>query len=71
MAKKRAKTDMEKQEIIERLFILWTKGDNYHLRFGQLIGNVIRDEAVLYNIEDFDLIEKLEKGYEKNEGKNI
>ena len=66
---KRAKTDDEKRDIIVRLFTLWTTGDNKYLRFGQMLGNFIRNEQEMYNIEDFDLIEKLEKGYKQN-GKN-
>lgn len=63
---KRAKSEVEKQEIIERLYSLWIDGDNKYLRFGQLIGNYIRDEQELYNIEDFELVEKLEEGYKEN-----
>lgn len=69
MANKRAKTVEEKREVIVELFHIWNDGDHKYLRLGQLIGNIIRTEQELYNIEDFDLIEKLEKGYKDN-GKN-
>lgn len=64
MAKQeRAKTIEEKREIIVELFNLWTDGDNQYLRFGQLIGNIIRNEQELYNIEDYPLLKKLQEGY--------
>ena len=40
---------------------LWKK--NPDLRFGQLIGNCVRDELKLYYMEDDVLLEKLEAMY--------
>lgn len=62
----RAETDKQKRQILDQIYILWTKDNNKFLRLGQLIGNIIRDEGTLYNIEDYDLIEKLKKGYKKD-----
>lgn len=60
---RRAVTDEQKRQIMDKFFHLWTRGDHRYLRFGQMIGNVIRTEGGLYNIEDFDLIDKLEEHY--------
>lgn len=57
--KNRANTLEEKNLILIRLAALWKKRPE--LRLGQLIGNYLESE--LYYIEDFDLIEKLEKAY--------
>lgn len=65
MAKQRAKTIEEKREIIVELFNLWTNGDMQYLRLGQLIGNIIRNEQELYNIEDYPLLKKLQEGYKR------
>lgn len=62
---KRAQTTLQKESIIFRLEQLWKTGDRHYLRLGQLIGNVIKDENELYNIEDFDLMKKLEDFYTK------
>ncbi len=59
--KDRANTSKEKAAIILRLGVLW--GRNPELRLGQLINNCVENEEIYY-IEDFDLIEKLEKAYE-------
>lgn len=66
MSQGRAKTEVQKAEVLFRLEQLWKTADRHHLRLGQLIGNVIRDENTLYNIEDFDLIKKLEDFYTGN-----
>ncbi len=47
--------------ILNRLEKLWTKYPD--LRLGQLIGNVIRREQLLYFLEDDDLMNELEEGY--------
>lgn len=63
----RATTDIQKDEIITRLSKLWR--ENPKLRLGQLIGNVYRANESLYYIEDFSLIEGLERFYEDEEEK--
>lgn len=57
--KGRAITGAQKEKIILKLLSLWKKRPE--LRLGQLIGNYLESE--LYYIEDFDLIERLEKSY--------
>lgn len=59
--KGRAMKDYEKREIVERLYRVWV--ENPHLRFGQLVKNVIREN--LYNVEDSDLIDKIESFYDR------
>ena len=59
----RANTPEQKQEIINRLHALWLQYPE--LRLGQLILNYFR--ADFYYIEDFDLIEKLEKHYARED----
>lgn len=56
----RANTDLEKQEVLDRLANVWM--DNPTMRLGQLITNEIRDREI-YNIEDFDLLHRLEEFY--------
>lgn len=63
---KRAITNEQKREIIERLYAVWIKEDYNHLRLGQLMEivniwkpNVISDSNLFY-FEDYDLIEELE-----------
>lgn len=48
-------------KVLDRLEEVWA--ENPDLRLGQLILNVIRDESQLYNIEDEQLIERIEKFY--------
>lgn len=62
--KKRAFTHREKAEVLFRLEQLWESGGREHLRLGQLLLNSIKEEE-LYNIEDFDLIERLEESARK------
>jgi hypothetical protein len=64
---KRATEKEQKKEILNRFYKLWIKFP--HLRFGQVIGNVIRQENQLYYIEDYPLIEKLEQEYQALEVK--
>jgi len=61
----RAITDKEKAAILNRFFKLWKKYPS--LRLGQLIGNVVHNNDQLYNIEDYELIKRLEEEYEKLE----
>ena len=56
----RAHTPEQKLEVIERLYALWLEQPD--LRLGQLIANVYKDP---YNVEDFDLIETLERRYDE------
>lgn len=60
---RRAITPEAKRELVERLLALWLEWPA--LRLGQLIMNTMRPtHAQLYNIEDHDLVSKLEKDYE-------
>lgn len=61
----RATTKEEKAAILNRFYKLWKKYPD--LRFGQLIGNIIREEQRLYYIEDYALIETLEDSYDRLE----
>ena len=54
----RARTPEQKLDIIERLYEVWLAHPG--LRLGQLIANVYRDP---YYIEDYDLVETLERRY--------
>lgn len=56
----RACSTEQKKEIIDRLLLIWIEHE--HLRLGQLIENAFIDQN-LYNIEDYDLINLLEKLY--------
>jgi hypothetical protein len=49
--------------IIERLRLLWIKHPD--LRLGQLIENMVPRDQRLYFIEDVDLIEMMEDGYDE------
>lgn len=62
--KKRAFTQRKKSEVLFRLEQLWNSGGREYLRLGQLIVNTVKEDEV-YNIEDFDLIERLEKDANK------
>lgn len=63
--KNRALTSMQKREIIERLYLVWV---NYNqLRLGQLIENALGDLDELYNIEDYELVEQVEKFYKEHD----
>lgn len=68
---RRATDPTEKARVMRRLQLLWS--ENPELRLGQLIGNVIR-EGTLYNVEDLDLIDRLESVYhgkpERTHGKD-
>lgn len=55
--KKRAIHEWQKRDVMEKMLKLWI--ENTHLRLGQLIINAIGKDTDLYNIEDYDLIEKL------------
>ena len=74
--KNRANTIKQKQEVIKRLLDLWITYPE--LRLGQLIENVCGNNGYdgyndihnLYFVEDYDLIETLEKFY-KNIHKDI
>jgi hypothetical protein len=57
----RAVTSSQKNEIMERLLAVWEAYPQ--LRLGQLLGNAELNQVVLYNTEDYDLIEHLEKFY--------
>lgn len=46
---------------LERLKKIWMR--NPDLRFGQLVLNISRNSSLLYNIEDDEFIEKMEKYY--------
>jgi hypothetical protein len=61
MNTKRAITSAQKQECLGRLFRLWIASPE--LRLGQLLLNCF--QADFYAIEDFDLLEQLEKMYGK------
>jgi predicted Rossmann-fold nucleotide-binding protein len=66
----RAKTKDEKKQIITRLYKLWLK--NPELRLSQLIENTYHhknDNHCLYFVEDFDLIEALERHYQESDEK--
>jgi hypothetical protein len=56
----RALTANEKRAVLERILEIWTRGDNRHLRLGQLIHNSIV-HAPLYFIEDGELAEMIER----------
>lgn len=58
----RAHTPEQKWEVIERLYMLWVENPDYCL--GQLIANIYKDP---YNVEDFDLIDTLERRYNEIE----
>jgi len=62
---KRATTDKQKREIIERLYKLWTEHPN--LRLGQLMGNVYHYPSGIdpYFDEDYDFTQRLEDYYGK------
>ncbi len=65
---KRAITNEQKREIIERLYNAWIKEPD--LRLGQLLHNeLITNEYVsnipLFYVEDYDLVEQLEKNNKK------
>ncbi len=62
MIENRAISEVQKEEIINKLLIIW-KG-NPDLRFLQLLGNVFRQDP--YYIEDYDMIKIIEKFYNKN-----
>jgi hypothetical protein len=49
--------------LIERLKTVWQADQNYHLRLGQLIMNVYRED--IYNIEDEEFIQRIERFYAK------
>lgn len=66
---RRALTPEQKKEILDRLLKLWLSGDNHYLRLGQLVNNYLHEGDRLYHIEDYDLIEELEKKYD--ESKNV
>jgi hypothetical protein len=59
--KDRAVTKEQKEEILNRLGVLWL--DNPELRLGQLIKNVYKED--FYSVEDYEFIEKLEEYYER------
>lgn len=59
---KRAHTPEQKRAIIERLFKLWLEYPE--LRLGQLIFNCFKKD--FYYMEDFTLIEALEKTYRQS-----
>lgn len=56
----RAQTREQRMAIIKRLFLVWDA--NPELRLGQLIANIAPDP---YYVEDYELIDKIEKGYDK------
>jgi hypothetical protein len=64
---KRATTDEQKREIIERLYQMWI--ENPQLRLGQLIGNVFHYPSGIdpYHWEDYDFIAALEDAYKEGE----
>jgi hypothetical protein len=61
----RAVSDDAKQEVLERLLVVWKA--NPALRLGQLIGNIYhsndRGGVSLYYAEDYALLTALEEGY--------
>lgn len=61
---KRATTNEQKREVIERLYKLWTTGDNQYLRLGQLIENT---RCEIYYKEDYELLDYLEDFYNESE----
>jgi hypothetical protein len=60
---KRATTDEEKREIVERLYKLWTH--EKFMRLSQLMLNVYRQD--FYHVEDYDFLDTLEAFYKKLE----
>lgn len=57
----RAHSPEQKKEVILRLKVLWLQ--HPELRFGQLISNFFHEGDGLYYVEDYDLIETLERCY--------
>ena len=51
--------------VLERLGVLWSH--NYDLRLGQLISWVIVNEQRLFNMEDDELLERINKLLEEYE----
>lgn len=60
---KRAVTNEQKREIIERLYALWITPEETEQRLGQLIFNyVIRGTSTpFFYIEDYDFMERLNR----------
>jgi len=58
-AGQRAITDSQKNEIMERLLLVWKA--NPKLRFMQLLGNVYHEDP--YHVEDYDMIADMEAAY--------
>jgi hypothetical protein len=62
----RANTPEDKQQILNRILLVW--GRNPKMRLGQLLGNVYHSTDAggvkQYYTEDFELIENLEGFYE-------
>lgn len=61
---KRAVTEEQKREIIERLYMVWLKEPEW--RLSQLIWNTFQGSDFFY-VEDKAFIEYLEKSHETNE----
>lgn len=59
---KRAKSVLQKREIMERLYALWLQHPD--MRLTQLVRNVYPGDYDLYHVEDFPFIEELEQRYE-------
>lgn len=59
---KRALTDKQKSEVMERLLAVWVA--NPKLRLMQLLGNVYKGQDP-YSVEDFDMLNDVEGTYEK------
>ena len=60
-SRKRAITETEKNEILERMLAVWKA--NPQLRFMQRLGTVLHGDQ--YHLEDYDMIQELESAYEK------
>lgn len=58
---KRAEGTMAKREVIERLYALWLQHPD--MRLTQLVRNIYPTDYDMYHVEDFELIEELERAY--------
>jgi hypothetical protein len=63
VVKGRALTPEQKREVVERIYAAWCKPLVDQQRLGQLIRNSVTcgNQAVSYYIEDFDLVEAVER----------
>lgn len=76
---RRAFTLEQKKEVILRLFRLWKQEQNKDLRLGQMLAIVFEETELdmksgegkhymcIFSKEDYDLIDELEKYFEKKE----